>query len=72
VVGWVSPAWDDEAIRLCLERGHCGGEPIQQQVLSLTSVHTEAESAAHDIIEQLRGIAPEQWPTRYGWRSQHR
>jgi hypothetical protein len=41
-------------------------------VLSLTSVHTEPEAAAHDIIEQLRAVAADQWPERYGWRHQHR
>jgi len=72
VVGWVSPAWDDDGIQLSLERGRSGGEPFQQQVLRLTSVHTKPESAAHDIIEQLRAVRADQWPAHYGSRPQHR
>jgi hypothetical protein len=72
VVGWVSPAWDDDGIQLSLERAPSGGAPFQQRVLRLTSVHTEPDSAAHDIIDQLRAVAAEQWPARYGWRPQYR
>jgi hypothetical protein len=64
VVGWVAPAWDDDGIQVSLERGQAGGEPFRQQVLSLTSVHTDPESAAQDIIEQLRAVPAEQWPAR--------
>jgi hypothetical protein len=66
VVGWVSPAWDDDGIQLSLERAPSAGEPFQRQVLSLNSPHTDPEAAAHDIIEQLRAVPADQWPERYG------
>jgi hypothetical protein len=68
----VSPAGDADRVRLSLESERTGGESSHQQVLHLTTVHTEPESAAHDMIEQLRAVAAHQWPARYGWRPQHR
>jgi hypothetical protein len=64
VVGWVSPAGDNDGIQLSLERGQPGGKHFQQQLLSLTSVHSEPASAAHDI-EQLRAVPADHWPARY-------
>jgi hypothetical protein len=67
MVGWVSPAWDDDGVQLSLEDERSGGEPSHQQLLHLTTVLTEPEPAAHDIIEQLRSVPADQWPARYGW-----
>jgi hypothetical protein len=65
--GDVLVAWEEEGVRVCFEGRASADEPVTQQLLSVSSIHSDAAEAAVDILDQLLSIPLSQWRSRFGW-----
>jgi hypothetical protein len=66
-LAWVSPAWAEEGAVVMFQ--HMTRDPdydIQQQMLHLTSTHTDPAKAAEDMANQLLAVFPEDWTRIFG------
>jgi len=66
-LAWVSPAWAEEGVVVMFQ--HMARDPdfdIRQQMLHLTSTHTDPTQAAEDMANQLLEVFPEDWARMLG------
>jgi hypothetical protein len=66
---WVRPAWNQEGVVLSFESatGEGGQWRRSQQMLLLTSAHTDPARAADDMAEQLLSTFPDDWVRTFGY-----
>jgi hypothetical protein len=69
---WVAPAREGDGVMLSFENSPSSEEFFVQQVLILTSDHSEPELAAQDILDQLQAVPAGQWSWRFGWQPPRR
>ena len=68
-LAWTSPAWSEAGVTLMFQ--HLTREPrfeVRQQMLRLTSPHTDRKDAAADMAEQLASTSPDDWIRAFGWQ----
>jgi hypothetical protein len=69
-LAWASPAWNEDGVTLMFQ--HLRREPgvgIRQQLLKVTSAHSDPEHAAEDMADQLLSTSPEDWVRTFGRKS---
>jgi hypothetical protein len=65
---WVVPAGEGDGVMLSFENRPSDAESFIQQVLSLTSDHSEPELAAQDVLDRLQAVPTGDWGSRFAWQ----
>ena len=65
-LGWVAPASEGDGVMLSFANRPSDPESFIQQVLCLSSGHSEPELAAQDILDRLQAVPTGEWGSRFG------